>query len=80
MTSWKQTENKLTKEFIFENFSLALVFVNKVGKLAQRHDHHPDIHLVSYKKVILELTSHDAGNKVTKRDFDMAERIDKLVQ
>ena len=45
-------------------------------RVAEKMDHHPDL-LVSWKRVTVRLTSHDAGG-ITPRDFALAERIDKL--
>ena len=49
-------------------------FVMRVALLAEAMDQHPDI-LVSYSKVTLTLTSHDAGG-LTERDFALAGKID----
>jgi 4a-hydroxytetrahydrobiopterin dehydratase len=51
-----------------------MAFVNGVAGLAEAMDHHPDI-LVSYSKVTLTLTSHDAGG-LTDKDFRLAGQID----
>ena len=42
-------------------------------------NHHPEIHNV-YKTVVLALTTHDAGNKVTALDVELAAAIDALVE
>lgn len=62
------------KEFIFRNFKEALAFVNEVGLIAEREGHHPDIHLVSYKRVIVELTTHAVGG-LSLNDFVLASKI-----
>ncbi|MEX0934732.1 MAG: 4a-hydroxytetrahydrobiopterin dehydratase [Candidatus Paceibacterota bacterium] len=66
----------LQKEFEFENFSDAMVFVNRVAEIAEEENHHPDI-CVSYNSVVLMLTTHDAGG-LTQRDFYVAGRIEEL--
>jgi 4a-hydroxytetrahydrobiopterin dehydratase len=48
--------------------------VNRVAALAEAADHHPDI-LVSYTRVTLTLSTHDAGG-LTARDFALARQID----
>ena len=75
--SWKQMNNKLEKTFTFPTFKEALAFIVKVGLLAEKHEHHPEIFNV-YNKVTLKLTTHDAGNKVTKKDKALASDIDEL--
>ena len=74
--TWQEINNTITKDFKFNNFVQALAFVNKVGLLAEEHDHHPDILIHSYKHVKIVLTTH-SENKVTNKDYDLAKRIDK---
>ena len=75
---WKE-ENKLKREFEFDNFKKALSFTNKVGEIAERMQHHPDILLHDYNQVKIEVTTHDEGMKVTQKDHDFAEDVNKLI-
>lgn len=77
--AWELNNNatKLKREFEFKDFTEALEFVNKVGKLAQNEGHHPDIYLYSYKMVRLELWTHKIGG-LHQNDFILAAKIDKL--
>ena len=77
--TWKEDEDKLKKEFKFDNFKKALQFTNKVGEIAEAQKHHPDIILHDYNQVRIEVTTHDEGMKVTKKDHDLAEAIDKII-
>ena len=77
--SWITVPEHLEKEFTFQNFEEALIFVNEVGKLAESMNHHPDISLYSYKHVRLKLTSHDKGH-VTDKDRQMADKIEQIHQ
>jgi len=74
---WKEKDNVITREFEFADFAGALVFVNRVGELAQKADHHPDILLHSWNKVRITLSTHDKGG-VTQKDYDLAEEIDGI--
>jgi 4a-hydroxytetrahydrobiopterin dehydratase len=74
---WTTENNKLSKEFTFKNFKEALGFVNQVGELAESMDHHPDILIHSYKKVLITLTTHSKG-KVTDMDHQLASKIDAI--
>lgn len=74
---WEQAENKLEKEFYFNNFTEALQFLNQVGSLAERLNHHPDLLLHAYKQVKITLTTHSKG-KVTKKDYELAKQIDQI--
>ena len=70
LKDWRIEGGELTRTFLFDNFVIALNFVNRVGELAERAGHHPDID-IRYNKVRLGLTTHDAGG-ITAKDFDLA--------
>ncbi|MFL5730676.1 MAG: 4a-hydroxytetrahydrobiopterin dehydratase [Cytophagaceae bacterium] len=74
---WKEENNTLKKSFRFKNFVEAFGFMSKVALIAEKMDHHPNWSNV-YNKVDIELTTHDAGNKVTEKDRKLAEAIDKV--
>jgi 4a-hydroxytetrahydrobiopterin dehydratase len=69
---WKQVDDKLEREFTFDDFVQAIAFVNRVAELAESENHHPDIE-IQYNRVILRWWTHTAGG-VTDRDRDLAER------
>lgn len=74
---WDIVEQKLHKKFKFDNFSDALAFVSKVGDLAEKEDHHPDITFGwGYAEVVLFTHSE---NTITEKDQSLAERIDELI-
>ena len=68
--------NAIVKDYTFPDFKQALAFVNKVGELAEQHEHHPLI-LIDYTAVRLTLTTHDEHG-LTERDFKLARAIDAL--
>jgi 4a-hydroxytetrahydrobiopterin dehydratase len=74
---WLEEENAISRNFDFKDFKEALAFVQKVGKLAEKIQHHPDIFLHDYKHVTLRLTTHDTGG-VSDKDIDLAREIDAL--
>lgn len=80
---WKEVKNTengreyLEKELTFEDFISAWAFMNKVALLAEKMGHHPDWSN-SYNKLTIRLSSHDAGNKITEKDRNLADLIDKL--
>lgn len=76
LDNWSLEMNSIAKEFNFPGFKEALEFVNKIGEIAERREHHPDI-LISYNKVRLSLTTHSEGG-LTSKDFELAQEIDKL--
>ena len=76
MEDWHAESDILKKRFKFENFSTALDFVNKVGAIAERHDHHPDIYF-GWGYAEINLTTHDRGG-ITDFDFAVAREINAI--
>jgi 4a-hydroxytetrahydrobiopterin dehydratase len=70
---WERTGSEITRTYRFKDFSEALAFVNRVGDLAERAGHHPDID-IRYNAVKLTLSTHDAGG-LTSKDFELARAI-----
>jgi 4a-hydroxytetrahydrobiopterin dehydratase len=73
---WTEVDDKLEREFKFDDFLQAIAFVNKVAELAQSENHHPDIE-IHYDRVILRWWTHTAGG-VTDRDRELAARSGAL--
>ena len=76
LPGWAREGEAIVKTFQFEWFTPAMGFVTKVGLLAERFDHHPDID-IRYKTVRLLLTSHDSGG-LTERDVNLAKEIEAI--
>ena len=74
---WEEKNNKLEKDFTFNNFKDALEFINKVGDLSEMLNHHPEIYNI-YNKVTLKLSTHDMGDIVTDKDYQLSSEIDKI--
>lgn len=74
---WKEEDNKLKKTFEFKDFVSAFGFMSKVAIVAEKMNHHPNWSN-TYNTVNFELSTHDAGDKVTDKDHKLAEAIDKL--
>lgn len=67
-------EHHLEKEYKFPNFREALAFTNKVGQLAEKIQHHPDIYL-AWGKVRLTLWTHKIDG-LTESDFIFAAKVE----
>lgn len=74
---WKEENDTLTKTFTFDDFIQAFGFMSKVAIVAEKMNHHPNWNNV-YNEVTFHLNTHDAGDKVTDKDYALAEAIDKL--
>lgn len=75
LNGWTIGNDKLSKKFEFANFAESLNFVNRVGEIAERLDHHPDV-LFGWGYAEFFITTHDAGG-ITQRDFALAREIDR---
>lgn len=73
---WCIEEGKLHKAFKSPNFVAAFGFMTQVAILAERANHHPEWFNV-YNKVVIDLTTHDAGG-LSEKDFALAKEISKL--
>ena len=74
--NWTKSKNKLMKSFNFNDFTSALEFINKVGRVSEKLNHHPKITNL-YNLVELELWTHST-NSVTELDYELAKEIDTL--
>ncbi|MCI0743464.1 MAG: 4a-hydroxytetrahydrobiopterin dehydratase [Gemmataceae bacterium] len=76
---WKLTADgvRIRREWLVKDFMAALDFFERVGDLAEEEGHHPDLHLVSYRNVAIELWTH-AAQGLTENDFILAAKIDQL--
>jgi 4a-hydroxytetrahydrobiopterin dehydratase len=75
---WIEQDDTLKRSFQRPGFVEALAFVVAVGRLAEAANHHPDID-IRYRTVHLSLCTHDAGNKVTAKDYALATKINELI-
>lgn len=74
---WKEEKGKLVKHYWFESFKEAWIFLEKLAVIAEKEDHHPEIHNV-YNQVKISLCTHEAGNKITEKDLNLARLIDLI--
>jgi 4a-hydroxytetrahydrobiopterin dehydratase len=68
---------RIRREWRVKDFATALDYFNRIGAIAESEDHHPDLHLVGYRNVAIELWTHAVGG-LTENDFILAAKIDQL--
>lgn len=77
---WKVVEvagvPRIQREFTFKDFRSAMEFAVQVGELAEREQHHPDIHL-SWGKVMVETWTHKIQG-LHQNDFILAAKTSAL--
>ncbi len=77
LEGWEVGEGYIHKEFQTKNWKTTIFVVNTIAGLAEAHWHHPDLE-VSFKRVKVKLTTHEAGG-ITERDIRLAKEIEDLV-
>jgi 4a-hydroxytetrahydrobiopterin dehydratase len=77
LPGWSHEGNALAREYACDDFESAIAFIVRIGFHAARLDHHPELFNV-YSTVRIRLTTHDAGDRVTQRDLDLARAIAPL--
>lgn len=76
---WREEYGYIEKKYFFELYITGAIFAMKVAELAQYADHHPDI-LITYKKVTVTTSTHDAGDTVTEKDLSLARQVNELYE
>jgi 4a-hydroxytetrahydrobiopterin dehydratase len=74
LPQWKIVRGKLHRELQFKDFVEAFGFMSRCALLAEKRDHHPEWFNV-YNKVVIDLTTHDAGG-ISAKDFELAQAIE----
>lgn len=69
-------DHHLEKSYEFPDFETALAFVNRVGEMAEREGHHPDVYL-TWGSVKLTVWTHKIDG-LTESDFIWAAKADRL--
>jgi len=67
----------IVKDFRFEDFHRTLGFINAVGFMANREDHHPDLE-AGYGHCLVLWSTHDVGG-LSLNDFVCAARVEALL-
>jgi 4a-hydroxytetrahydrobiopterin dehydratase len=76
-SDWRREGDEIVRDWKFDDFAAAMVFVNRVAEAAEEANHHPDILVHGWNRVRLSLTNHSEGG-LTEPDFAMAARFDAL--
>ena len=78
-SQWKIVANgeRIRREWVVKHFRAAMDFFRKVEEVAEAEGHHPDLHLVGYRNVAIEIWTHAIGG-LSENDFILAAKIDEL--
>lgn len=77
--TWELGEDgrRIRKTWVVKDFMAAMEFFGQVAQVAEKENHHPDLHLTDYRNVAIELSTH-AVKGLTENDFIMAAKIDEV--
>src|SRR3954471_132923 len=79
LPGWGKVEGgqRIRREWRAKNFLAAIDFFKKVAALAESEGHPPDLHLVGYRNVAVEIWTHAIGG-LSENDFILAAKIDAI--
>jgi 4a-hydroxytetrahydrobiopterin dehydratase len=79
LPGWKLTDDgiRIRREWVVKNFLSGMDFFHRIAALAEEEGHHPDLHLVGYRNVAVELWTHAIGG-LSENDFITAAKIDQI--
>lgn len=75
--NWIEKPDGLYKSFVFKSFLEAMNFMQISAHEIEKMNHHPEWSNV-YNRVEVCLRTHDAGNKVTNKDKELSEILDRV--
>ena len=78
---WEISEDgkRISRTWSCKDFRAACAFVNAVAEIAEREQHHPDIHLENYRRVRIDLSTH-AIHGLSENDFILAAKIEDIAE
>lgn len=77
LPEWSGDTRAISRTARLPSFPAAIAVVDRVAEVAEARDHHPDID-IRWRTLTFRCATHSAGG-VTRRDVDLARRIDQIV-
>lgn len=74
---WSVEKNFLQRTFPLKSYFKGLSFIQTIGWLAQKLQHHPDIK-ITFSSLVVMMTTHDLENSISNKDLELASEIEKL--
>ncbi len=76
---WRLTHDgtRIRRDVTLPDFRAAVKLVNNIAALAEREQHHPDLHIEGYRKAWIEIFTHAIGG-LSENDFILAAKINAL--
>ncbi|MFC4054641.1 4a-hydroxytetrahydrobiopterin dehydratase [Actinomadura syzygii] len=76
LPGWERDGDAISRTFkhtYHETVHLAMYVAAKAREVG----HHPDIH-ITWQRIRFDITTHDAGGRITAKDFELARHIDAI--
>src|SRR5438105_1442554 len=79
LPGWELSSDRkrIGRRWKMKDFAAGIEFFQRVAQLADEEDHHPDLHLVNYRDLTIELWTHAIGG-LSENDFILAAKISEL--
>ena len=79
LSGWRISQDglRLEKEWNVKNFRAGIDFINRIADVADGEGHHPELHLIGFRRVWVEIWTHAVGG-LTENDYILAAKIDML--
>ena len=76
LDGWEGGTDAIVRTVGLRSFPAAIAVVDRVAKIAEEMDHHPDID-IRWRTVTLRVSTNSAGG-LTQMDIEFAQRVDAL--
>jgi 4a-hydroxytetrahydrobiopterin dehydratase len=77
LKGWERDGDRIKKTFKLDSYLAGLALATAIGTVCEGLDHHPDM-VIGWRKVEVSFTTHDAGSKLSAKDFEAAQKIEAL--
>jgi 4a-hydroxytetrahydrobiopterin dehydratase len=79
LPGWKLSGSgkAIRREWLMKDFVAAVDLIVRIKDVAEKEDHHPDLHLTGFRNLAVELSTHAIGG-LSEHDFILAAKIDRL--
>ena len=77
LQGWQRCEERIVKHFFTDSYLAGIALAGAIGVLSEGLNHHPELS-IGWCRVKVSYCTHDAGDRLSHKDFDAAERVDAL--
>ncbi|MEV5412196.1 4a-hydroxytetrahydrobiopterin dehydratase [Thermopolyspora sp. NPDC052614] len=76
LPGWERDRDAITRTFT-HTYHECVHLAMYVAAKAREVGHHPDMH-ITWQRIRFVITTHDAGHRITVKDFELARHIDAI--